>query len=193
MGRRKVTASPSPRFADEDGGELAPLRAQQRERVDQRVDALEMAQLADIEHVVRTGAGHLVELGLVKAVIDDGGAGHEGAERFTREPRDIGALEQEGVGPAGKGPLGGHVEPMLRRAQRIVEAAAVRRVDAGGAVPVRPGREPGVEAALGAVPVHHIGAEVGYERTHAQGAREVAEPRQARHGQARDAEGKVAA
>ena len=83
----------------------------------------------------------------------------------------VGADVDEPVGDALEQPLDGEIDAALERPLVVVQAAAMRAVDAGDRPPAaEPGADqPAVDAALGAVAVHHVGlerAEVAHQLAH---------------------------
>jgi hypothetical protein len=143
--------------ADERGcRRAARLARDERERVDQRVYALGLAQLADIEEVGRvTGGDRGREFLGAKPVEHDAGepAGQVDMRRALA-PHMV-ALEQEQLGASRQRLLDAHIKPAARAARRIIEAAAVRGIGADGPIAAR---EPREKPALRAMPVHDVGA-----------------------------------
>jgi hypothetical protein len=124
-------------------------------RVDQQVGALDAAELADIDQV--SGV-----VGLHDRIEFTGGDAVEHASHQPRRRADgalIGvprerALEQEQVGIVHQRALDTGVDIPLERRQRIVQRAAMRRVDPDPVA--RGGLDTHVGTGLGAVAVQHI-------------------------------------
>ena len=103
------------------------------EGFEQGVDALNGAQLADIDEFGRVGVRRgLDKIGGAQAVDDDAAQTRRRADFGVETPLDEAALEQKGVGQRGEQPLDRHVEAMGGRARLVIEAAAVRRIGAHG-------------------------------------------------------------
>jgi hypothetical protein len=121
---------------------------------DQHVDALEPPQLADEHEVARVRIRRdRRELRRRNPVVDDP---HRRGRRS--DPRAIhlarvGALEQDEIGARQQRALEVEVDEAERRARIEVERAAVRGIGAHRAA----AGEPRIGAALGPVPVHHVG------------------------------------
>ena len=100
----------------------------------------------------------------------------------------VGAFEQEQVGPAHEQPLGNKVEKARRRAPGIMQAAAMRRVDADA----RARRcKPRIGSALGAVTVHHIRSDGASAGSDMHAGRNITKSDVPAHGNARDPEREV--
>jgi hypothetical protein len=162
----------------------------QRDRVDQHVDAFQGAQFADEQEVGRIRARlDRHELRGGDAVVHHA---HErtrlsdlGAERVAA----IGALEQQQVGAPHQHAFKREIEQADRRDPAIVQAAAVRRVDPDRMVLLR---QAGICAALGAVAVHDVGTRIGHALRHVGNGIEVAQIDVAAHRQPGQAKGEVA-
>ncbi len=140
----------------ESEGHRFAARAQSRHGLDQQVGAFDLAELADIDQVRRIfGRRYGIKLGRGHTVED---AADEALRRFT-DHAFIGvpgktALEQKQFGSIHQGPLHFCVEPAFQRIRRIVQGAAMGRVDTdrifGFALDAHKG------SGLGAVSMQHI-------------------------------------
>ena len=151
------------------------------QRLDQIADALGAAELADIDEIVRVRiAGQGVEFLRREAVVDHlFGAGRP-ADHLVEAPLREGAFEDVGVGDGADGVLDRAEEAADQRARLVVEHAAMRGVERHP-VAASEARQPGMYAALGAVPVQHVDLERVGQPPHPERRGDVAHPHGPRH------------
>ena len=161
--------------------------AQPRHRIDQQVGALDVAELADIDHVGGV-------LGLHDRIEFIGGDAVEHAAHQSLRGADgalIGvarerAFEQEQVGLVHQRAFDAGVDVALQRRQRKMQRAAMRRVDPDGVV--RAGLEANEGAGLGAVAMQDVRLQLPDQAPEARPYQEVGRERIAANGEAVNAE-----
>ncbi len=158
MALKAAASGPAPTITALTGA-AAAMRG---ERLQQHVDALEMAQLADEQEVGGVGIGLVRgEVARLQRVGDDALGDASRADAPIVDAADEVALEDQPVGVAGEELLDRRVEKALRRSEGVVQAAAVRGVEGRDVAAVGAQLACGqsrVGAALGAVPMQHVGA-----------------------------------
>ncbi len=163
-----------------------------RQRPQQHVDALELAKLADEQEVGGIGVGLVRgEIARLQRVGDDARGHPAGADAPVVNAADEVALEDQAVGVAGEEPFDRRVDEALRRGERVMQAAAVRRVEgchvAAVGAQIASG-EAGVGAALGAVPMQHVGTQAARGIADGAAGRQIARAGEASHRKTGDAE-----
>ena len=128
-----------------------------------------------------------LELGRREPVIDDPHDAFGFADAGAEATGDVVALEQEDVGAPRHEALRAHVEGVARRAGRVIEAAAMRRIGADGFTAPREG-EARIQAALGAMAMQHVRAQRPCDPARRQEGRKIARVRIAAHRKARHPE-----
>ena len=142
--------------ADQRRGDGASGRAQTRDGVEQDVDALDRPQLAHEHQVGRVGcARDRLEFVVRHAVMDDAHQAARAADLAAENVGAVGAFEQEQVAAQHQQAFGRQIEFSGQGVVAEQQAAAMRRIGAHRALGSE--REPGIGAAFGAVPVHHVG------------------------------------
>ena len=133
------------------------------ERRQENIDTLELTQLADEDEVRGVLVERrLVELMRVEAVRHDADGAGWPPDRLRVTARGEVALEDDAVGHGRQPPLEPHVYAPHEGIRRIVQAAAMRRVEGGDPLLAlqAPCREPRIGAALGAMSVQDIGPQL---------------------------------
>ena len=121
----------------------------------------------------------------LQCVGDDAGGHPAGADAAVVNAADEVALEDQAVGVAGEEPFDRRVDEALRRGERVMQAAAVRRVEgchvAAVGTQIACG-EAGVGAALGAVPMQHVGTQAARGIADGAAGRQIARAGETSHG-----------
>ncbi len=114
----------------DDDGLYRPHRCDPGKRLQQNIDALELAQLADEQEIGGVCIG-LVRGEIVRLQrVGDDPLGHApGADALVVNAADEVALEDQPVGVAGEELLDRRVDEALRRGEGVMQAAAVRGVE----------------------------------------------------------------
>ena len=177
---------------DHMGGELAAVRRfELGDRLEENVDALEVAQHAEKQEVAGVVLrGDRRELGVAQSVADDCGAAPRYADLLAVDLGLVGADMDEGVGHPLQHALDAEIEHAFERALVVMQAAAMGRIDAGDRPPpAEPcGDQPPVGAALGAMAMQDIGNDLAEMLEHPAHRHEVAQRDAAPHRKARGAE-----